>query len=223
MAAEEPAPLAAVACSVMAFDGFNAPGRLWPRRAALAGLACLGSLLVAPAWARRTRERGIALLLEETGEAFDGVYWSEGSYDRAALARINWLMRDFHCDAVAPIDPALVDMLHALQFAFGGRRPVTILSGFRTTETNAELRRQGMPAVTDSEHLSARAADICIAGVSAARLHRAAAQLCWGGVGFYRHFVHVDTGPHRRWYAPTAACEAEEHAAHDRHLGRGCA
>jgi uncharacterized protein YcbK (DUF882 family) len=115
-------------------------------------------------------------------------------------------MRDFHRGAVPKIDPALIDALQVLQTSFGARRSLTILSGFRTAETNAELRHEGWPTASDSQHLVARAADVRIAGVSASQLHRAALRLGHGGVGLYRDYVHIDTGPRRSWYAPHASC-----------------
>jgi uncharacterized protein YcbK (DUF882 family) len=190
----------------MVFDRFSAHKTHIERRAALALLAAAGAMIALPTWARPLTERRVVLDCRETGESFDGIYWSGDAYDPAALNQIDWLMRDFHCDAVGKIDPALIDTLHDLQMAFGGRRSVTILSGFRTVDTNAELRHKGWPAVSDSQHLVARAADVCIAGVSVARLHRAALRLGRGGVGLYHNYVHVDSGSRRSWYEQRAAC-----------------
>lgn len=183
----------------MACYNFNASGARLGRRAVLVGLGCGVALAARPAWARPERERSVNLVCPETGECFSEVYWHGGLYLPDAMRRIDWLMRDFHRDAVAEIDPALVDLLHRIAIALGTRRPIGILSGYRTRATNAKLRHEGMPAARKSQHLIARAADIAIDGVAVARLHRAALNQSDGGVGAYDDYVHVDTGPRREW------------------------
>lgn len=185
----------AVAPESMAWDrncGTTRPGR----RAVLAGL---GLLATAPAWARGSNERYVRLICPETGESFFGPYWAEGRYLADAMRRIDWLMRDFHCDAVARIDPRLIDLLHDIRLHLGTRRPVSVISAFRTEETNDELRVEGMPAAEHSQHLIAHAADIAVDGVSPAHIETLAVRLRRGGVGGYDHHVHVDTGPVRTW------------------------
>jgi uncharacterized protein YcbK (DUF882 family) len=169
------------------------------RRSVLAALGAVG-LAAVPAWARSARERRVHLVCPETGEAFDGVYWQDGQYLPEAMRRINWLMRDFHCDAVAKIDPSLVDLLHGVTLNLGTRRPISVLSGYRTPSTNIELRHEGRPAAPHSQHLVARAADIAVEGIGVARLHRAAGRLNHGGIGLYRGYIHIDTGPVRDWH-----------------------
>ena len=110
-------------------------------------------------------------------------------------------MRDFHQDKVVPIDRELVDLLHRIALRLETRRPVHILSGYRTPATDRLLRIEGWAPAAHSEHLVAKAADIEIEGVSLAHLRRAALSLRAGGVGTYWHwhFVHVDVGPVRLW------------------------
>jgi uncharacterized protein YcbK (DUF882 family) len=170
------------------------------RRSLLLGIAAARVVAALPAWARTARPRSVNLFCPETGERFEDIYWADGAYRDDALRRINWLMRDFHVDAVAKIDPRLVDLLHGLTERLGMRHPVSILSGYRTQTTNAALRHEGMPAAPHSQHLVARAADISIDGIGVGRLHGAAAQLNYGGVGRYNGYIHVDTGPVRDWH-----------------------
>lgn len=166
----------------------------------LLGLSAAASVMAAPAWARSARERLIRLFCPETGEHFDGVYWLDGQHLPAAMRSINWLMRDFHCDAVADIDPSLVDLLHGVTLNLGTHRPISILSGYRTPSTNMALKHEGHPAAQHSQHLVARAADIAVEGIAVSRLHGAAARLRQGGVGSYKGYIHVDTGPIRDWH-----------------------
>ncbi|HUK58331.1 MAG TPA: DUF882 domain-containing protein [Stellaceae bacterium] len=179
--------------------GGNEPRRP-SRRLVVGALGAAAAFTALPGLARAARgERSVSLLCPETGESFKGVYWADGLYVPDAFARIDWLMRDFHRNRVASIDPRLVDLMHSIALRLGTRHPVRIYSGFRTRETNLALRHEGMPAASNSEHLVARAADIAVEGVSAVHLHRVAVALRQGGVGAYDHYVHVDTGPVRDW------------------------
>lgn len=183
----------------MAFDRGN-EARTLGRRSLLGALGAAASLAALTGWARPARgERSIRLLCPETGERFAGVYWSNGLYVPDAFQRIDWLMRDFHCNCVAAIDPRLVELLHRIAAGLEARQPISVYSGFRTRETNTALKHEGMPAASNSEHLVARAADIAIDGVSVLHLHRLAVHLRQGGVGAYDRYIHVNTGPVRDW------------------------
>ena len=146
-------------------------------------------------------ERRLSLYNPHTDERFDDIYWCDGAYVEQSCKRINWLMRDFHRDAVAPIDADLLDLLHRLIGALETGRSVNVLSGFRTAATNRLLRHEGRNAAAHSEHLLGKAADIRIDGVRLNHLRRAALSLNAGGVGTYwgDDFVHVDVGPVRHW------------------------
>jgi len=153
------------------------------------------------ALARPRGERRLSLYSPHTDERFDDVYWCDGTYVAASRKRIDWLMRDFHRDAVSPIDADLLDLLNRLTAALETKRSVNILSGFRTAATNRLLRHEGRQAAAHSEHLLGKAADIRIDGVRLKHLRHAALSLDAGGVGTYWRddFVHVDVGPVRRW------------------------
>jgi uncharacterized protein YcbK (DUF882 family) len=146
-------------------------------------------------------ERRLSLYNPHTDERFDDVYWCDGAYVEFSRKRIDWLMRDFHRDAVTPIDADLLDLLNRLTTTLETERNVTILSGFRTAATNRLLRHEGRDAAAHSEHILGKAADIRIDGVQLKHLRRAALSLNAGGVGTYWHdaFVHVDVGPVRAW------------------------
>jgi uncharacterized protein YcbK (DUF882 family) len=173
-------------------------------RRALLGAAAGAVLATAfgnVAWAAPRGERNLVLYNPYTDEHFKGVYWHDGGYEPASLRRVDWLMRDFHQDKVRPIDPKLLDLLHRISLRLGTKRPIHILSGYRTPATDRLLRREGFEPAVHSEHLVAKAADICIDGISLSHLRRAALSLRAGGVGTYWHyrFVHVDVGPVRSW------------------------
>lgn len=146
-------------------------------------------------------ERRLRLHNAVTGESFDDLFWEGGRPVAEALARIDWLLRDHHCDECARIDLALLHRLSDLQARLRTRKPLEVLSGYRTAETNRRLVASGIGAAPHSLHMEARAVDVRAPGVSARTLYRAALSVGQGGVGGYmrRRFVHLDTGPERRW------------------------
>ena len=172
------------------------------RRGLLVGAASLALLGGhSPAFGAAAGDRRLALYKPHTDERFNDVYWCEGNYVSESLVRIDWLMRDFHRDAVAPIDPDLIDLLHRIAQRLETGKPFRLLSGYRTPATNRLLRREGLSPAAHSEHLKGKAADIYVDGVSLTHLRRAAVSLRGGGVGSYPrdHFIHVDVGPVRVW------------------------
>lgn len=136
-----------------------------------------------------------------TGERLRVEYHDGRDYEPEALAAVNRLLRDFRSGEVGTIDPALLDVLHALQGRTGSAAPFQVISGFRSSGTNAALRRRSDGVAERSLHLTGRAIDIRVAGVALAQLRGAALSLRAGGVGYYpgSDFVHVDTGRVRAW------------------------
>lgn len=163
---------------------------------AMPATAAVAAPIPAPGPQRRLRLHNTV-----TGESFDDLYWEGGRPVPEALARIDWLLRDHHCDSSARMDLALLHRLSDLQARLRTRAPFEVLSGYRTEETNRRLVAAGMGASPRSFHMEARAVDIRAPGVAARTLYRAALATGQGGVGGYlrRRFVHLDTGPQRRW------------------------
>jgi uncharacterized protein YcbK (DUF882 family) len=180
-----------------------ASGRVTRRTLLIAGLATAATALAAsPAEAMRVpRERELHIVNAHTGESFRDVFWANGRHVNVASKRINWLMRDFRTDDVRPIDSDLVDLLYGIQSRLGRGKPLVLLSGYRSQETNQMLIAEGHGAAENSMHTVGRAADIHIQGVHLRYLSRAAMSFRAGGVGTYWHnnFVHVDTGRIRFW------------------------
>jgi uncharacterized protein YcbK (DUF882 family) len=170
---------------------------------ATGGLAVAGAAL-SPALARtvRVRDRSLSIYIPRTGETIRSIYWtpSEG-YIRESLNEINWALRDVRRDQARNMDPKLLDELFLLQMRLHYRKPMHILSGYRSPATNAMLRRHNRGVAKDSYHLYGKAADIRMPGRSSSEVRRAAMSLQAGGVGYYprSRFVHVDTGPVRTW------------------------
>ncbi len=152
--------------------------------------------------ALRAPPRQLVLLNLHTGERVRTEYWAKGRYQRDGLREINRLLRDHRTGAVHPIDPKLLDLLHALTRKVGGKNPVHVISAYRSPETNAWLREQdGSGVAQNSFHTQGKAIDLRVPGLPLRTLQRAALSLRGGGVGYYpeSNFVHVDVGPKRHW------------------------
>ena len=147
-------------------------------------------------------EKSLSFYNTHTGERLrKSVYWAEGDYVPGTLDRINHILRDHRNDAIEPIDPELLDLLHALSLRIGTTQPIHVISGFRSPATNLHLRQQAQGVAKRSLHMSGKAIDIRIPGCDLTRLRRAAMAQKRGGVGFYpaSDFVHLDTGRVRYW------------------------
>jgi uncharacterized protein YcbK (DUF882 family) len=76
-----------------------------------------------------------------------------------------------------------------------------VISGYRSAKTNAMLAAKSGGVAKNSYHVHGMAIDLRMPGRSLREVQRAALDLAGGGVGYYpkSDFVHVDTGPVRRW------------------------
>ena len=171
------------------------------RLAAAAGAA----MVTGPATARGLdiwEPRRAVLTNLHTGEAFNEVYYANGSYLPDALADATRVLRDWRTGDEHIIDPGLFDTLHAIQGRLETRTPFQIISGYRSPRTNAMLRRRGHSVAEASQHMLGKAIDVRIEGVALSNLRNAALDVNAGGVGFYpvSNFVHVDTGRVRQWF-----------------------
>ena len=136
-----------------------------------------------------------------TGESFCLRYLgANGRWAPNALSRLNRLFRCHYNDAVRQVDPGLfllLDKIHTRLAA--GKRPMNLISGYRSPEYNQLLLSMGRGVAKESYHLKGMAADIRIEGISIRRLCEEAKRVKEGGVGQYSRFVHVDVGPVRCW------------------------
>ena len=146
-------------------------------------------------------ERSLSLYNPHSKENFNGIYWCDGDCVASAKENINYIMRDIRTDDVKEIDLNLLDLIFAISTKLRAKEPFTIISGYRSRETNELLRKCGSGAAKNSYHIKGQAVDIRIPGYKASVLRRAAYELNIGGVGYYptRRFVHVDVGPVRYW------------------------
>ncbi|RJQ57003.1 MAG: DUF882 domain-containing protein [Nitrospiraceae bacterium] len=136
-----------------------------------------------------------------TGETLNADYWSNGQYITDVLNEINHIFRDHLTETIEVIDTNLLDLLFALREKLKITGPFHIISGYRTPQTNARLRKHKRGVAKNSLHMFGQAVDIRVPGFSTKALRLAAIDLKGGGVGYYPRagFVHLDVGEVRYW------------------------
>ncbi|NLC36198.1 MAG: DUF882 domain-containing protein [Alcaligenaceae bacterium] len=147
-------------------------------------------------------ERDLAMDHTHTREQIELTYAIGRQYVPKALTDLNHFLRDHYSGLVGLMDPALYDIMHALQVSLKARAPYQIISGYRAPHTNERLRTtRGGGVARRSLHMDGKAVDLRIPGVPLKELRDAALELARGGVGYYpgSDFVHIDTGRVRSW------------------------
>ncbi|MFC0350006.1 YcbK family protein [Undibacterium danionis] len=154
------------------------------------------------------KPRTLDLIRPASGERVKLLYWKDGDMIDSAYQQFCHVLRDVNGKKTAPIDPKLLETLWATQAfitRFGMTKPLEVLSGYRTPESNQRLREEGIPAARKSLHLEGKAADIRIGDLHEEVLGELIQSFRQGGVGFYFRasskggWVHTDTGLKRSW------------------------
>jgi uncharacterized protein YcbK (DUF882 family) len=165
------------------------------------------SAVTAPAFATKIssdKARLLCLRNAHTDERIRITYRIGASYQRDSLAKLNHFLRDHRNGESTYMDPKLFDILYDLQGRIHGEEcEIEVFSGYRSPNSNAQLRRASKRVARNSYHISGKAIDVSFEGCSNSRLREAAIDLGRGGVGSYGRssFVHLDTGPVRTWRA----------------------
>jgi uncharacterized protein YcbK (DUF882 family) len=127
----------------------------------------------------------------------------DGRYDEAALKEINHYLRDWRTQDQTVMDPHLFDIIWEVYRDVDGKKPIQIISAYRSPATNAMLHRRSSGVARFSQHMLGHAMDFFIPGVPLEEIRFAGLRLQRGGVGFYptsgSPFVHLDTGSIRHW------------------------
>jgi uncharacterized protein YcbK (DUF882 family) len=149
----------------------------------------------------RAETRTISFHHVHTKESLTVTYRRNGRYDEEALSKINHLLRDWREQEPIKMDPHLIDLLWEVHREVGAKEPISIICGYRSEETNSMLRRRSRGVAKFSQHMTGRAIDFFIPGVSLTDIQAAGLRAQRGGVGIYpsSHFVHMDTGSVRHW------------------------
>ena len=117
---------------------------------------------------------------------------------------LDYFFRDWRENKTIQMDRGVIkNFLKICESLLGADREleVDITSGYRTKKTNEKLRRSSSKVAKNSMHLIGRAIDFKVRSRSIENLEMVAKKLTPGGLGVYSGFVHIDTGPYRRWKA----------------------
>ncbi len=148
-------------------------------------------------------ERRLELYNIHTKKNISIVYKRNGNFVPGALKQLNRFMRDWRRNKSIKMDSELYDLIWEIHRELGSKKPVHIISGYRSPKTNAMLRRTRGGQARKSKHMTGQAADIHFPDISVKQLRNSALVRERGGVGYYPTsaipFVHVDTGRVRHW------------------------
>jgi uncharacterized protein YcbK (DUF882 family) len=127
----------------------------------------------------------------------------DGRYDEEALKKLNYFLRDWRSQDQTTMDRRLFDILWEVYRDVDGKKPINIISSYRSPATNSMLRRRSSGVARFSQHMLGHAMDFFIPDVPLEQVRAAGLRLQRGGVGFYptsgSPFVHLDTGSVRHW------------------------
>ncbi len=145
--------------------------------------------------------RRLTLKNLHTPEILDVVYRRGDQYVPEALAQVEVLLRDYRNGDRHPIEPQLLDILYDVARDIGVDPVFSVISGYRSPQTNAMLHERSAGVASHSLHMEGRAIDVRLTEVNCADLADKALGMKRGGVGYYRQsdFVHLDTGRVRTW------------------------
>lgn len=147
--------------------------------------------------------RKIALYNIHTKTTLEVTFKRNGTYVPEALQKINWHLRDWRRNEATRMDPSLIDLVWEIHRELGSRKPIHVISGFRSPKTNEILRKTRGGQARRSQHLLGKAMDVHFPDVPVRTLRYSALIREQGGVGYYptsaTPFVHVDTGRVRHW------------------------
>jgi uncharacterized protein YcbK (DUF882 family) len=179
---------------------------------ALASMAIVGTLALG-AWSfvdatptvAGGETRTISLYHIHTKESLSVTYMKDGRYIPSAMTKINYFLRDWRRNEPTTIDPRTIDLVWELHADLGSRKPINIVSGYRSARTNAFLKKIGRKVANKSQHIRGKAIDFFFPDVPTTRIRNSALVRRVGGVGYYSSaggptgFLHVDSGNVRHW------------------------
>ncbi len=149
--------------------------------------------------------RTLSLYQVHTKESVTVTYMKDGKYIPSAMKKLNYILRDWRRNEVTTISPKTIDLVWELHADLGSKRPVHIVSGYRSPKTNAFLKKIGRNVARKSQHMIGKAIDIYFPDVPTEKMRNSALVRQVGGVGYYRSgggptgFLHVDSGKVRHW------------------------
>ena len=116
--------------------------------------------------------------------------------------KLDHFLRDWRENKTIKMNKRVVDILLQISERSLGDNTslaVRITSGYRTRKTNSYLRRFSKNVAENSLHIKGQAIDFTIDNLPHKKLNNIAKEHAFGGLGVYDNFIHIDSGPFRRW------------------------
>lgn len=147
--------------------------------------------------------RTISIYNIHTKKTLTVVYKKDGKYIPSAMKRINHIMGDWRRKESRVMHKQLIDLMWEMHTQLGSRKPIHLISGYRSLKTNNKLRKRGGGQARKSRHILGMAADVHFPDIPVRELRDTALIRQRGGVGYYPTsglpFVHMDVGRVRHW------------------------
>ena len=144
----------------------------------------------------------IKLINSNTKQKISFKFQKEHKLTTSEIWALNDLLKDWRTGEIKKIDfIVLRDFLKVCAVCAKKNEVLTVNvhSGYRSKETNENLRRNSYKVAKNSLHILGKAIDFSIDGISSKRLAKIVRTHSHGGVGSYKTFVHLDSGPKRSW------------------------
>ena len=149
--------------------------------------------------------RTLSIYHVHTKESVSVTYMKGGKYIPSAMKKLNYILRDWRRNETIAISAKTIDLMWELHADLGSKRPIHIVSGYRSPKTNAFLKKIGRNVARKSQHMIGKAIDIYFPDVPTEKMRNSALVRRVGGVGYYRSgggptgFLHIDSGNVRHW------------------------
>ena len=177
--------------------------RHWSLRAGVASAALLAAIGAAQMVTAQSGERSLSIYNIHTKETVTATFKRGGKYLEPGLEKLSHAMRDHRRNEAAKMDPGLIDLLWDVHHELGSKEPIHLISGYRSRESNEQLRKTVGGQASESRHILGQAADVHFPDVPVKNLRYSALIREKGGVGYYPTsaipFVHLDTDRVRSW------------------------
>ncbi len=154
-------------------------------------------------YGRPEGSRTLSIYNIHTKQTLTVTYKVDGKYIPSAMKKINHIMGDWRRKESRVMNKDLIDLMWEMHTELGSKKPIHLISGYRSLKTNNKLRKRGGGQARKSRHILGMAADVHFPDIPVRELRDSTLIRQRGGVGYYPTsglpFVHMDVGRVRHW------------------------